>query len=188
MVICPDCGKEVPDAKFCKNCGARLPEVEEAAPVVSEEVKPIVVEETIPVSASEVTEEEVIEEEPQSNVKYCHNCGFELNGEFKFCPNCGASFSNHSRTTPTTVSSSEDKNIVIAIILSVIFPGLGQFYLGLNHKGLMFLIAYIISAVLILLLIGFILCFVIWIWALVDTIQSTNALNRGESVEDKLLG
>ena len=21
MVICPDCGTEVPDAKFCKNCG-----------------------------------------------------------------------------------------------------------------------------------------------------------------------
>jgi len=28
---------------------------------------------------------------------------------------------------------------------------------------------------------------VIWIWALVDVIQSTNALNRGEGVEDKLL-
>ena len=25
MVICPDCGKEVPNAKFCKNCGTLLP-------------------------------------------------------------------------------------------------------------------------------------------------------------------
>ena len=189
MVICPDCGKEVPDAKFCKNCGSRLPEVEEAEPVVSEEVKPVVVEETIPVKATEVTEEEVKQEETKSKVKFCHNCGFELDGEFKFCPNCGANLANHSSPNQTTsVSSSEDKNIIIAIILSIIFPGLGQFYLGLNHKGLMFLIGYIISAVLILLLIGLILCFVVWIWALIDTIQSTNALNNGEVVEDKLLG
>lgn len=185
MVICPDCGKEVPDAKFCKNCGSRLPEVEEAIPVASEEVKPVVVEETIPVKATE----EVKQEETNSKVKFCHNCGFELDGEYKFCPNCGANLANHSGGSQTTaVSLHEDKNIIIAIILSVIFPGLGQFYLGLNHKGVLFLIGYIVSAVLILLLIGFILCFVIWIWALVDTIQSTNAINRGEVVEDKLLG
>jgi TM2 domain-containing membrane protein YozV len=213
MVICPDCGKEVPDAKFCKNCGARLPEVEEempvkikneesvvedAAPVVSEEENfaveepipevteestPVDVEETIPISATDVTEEE-----PKGNIKFCPKCGFELNGQFKFCPNCGANLANPSSTTQTTtVSSNEEKNIIIAIVLSVIFPGLGQFYLGLNHKGLMFLIGYIISWILILLIIGFILAFVIWIWALVDTIQSTNALNRGEVVEDKLL-
>ena len=24
MVICPECGKEVKDAKFCSNCGAPL--------------------------------------------------------------------------------------------------------------------------------------------------------------------
>ena len=29
MVICPDCGKEVKEAKFCSNCGALLPEIEE---------------------------------------------------------------------------------------------------------------------------------------------------------------
>lgn len=38
MVICPDCGKEVPDAKFCKNCGARLPEVEEVISVVEDKL------------------------------------------------------------------------------------------------------------------------------------------------------
>ena len=36
MVVCPDCGKEVTDAKFCSNCGSRLPEATEA---VSEEVE-----------------------------------------------------------------------------------------------------------------------------------------------------
>ena len=85
------------------------------------------------------------------------------------------------------VKSSGDKNIIIAIILSVFLPGLGQLYLGLNRKGAIFLMAYVVSAILILILIGFLLCFIIWIWALVDVIISANALNRGDEVEDKLL-
>lgn len=76
--------------------------------------------------------------------------------------------------------------MLIAVILSVFLPGLGQIYLGLDNKGALLLIAYVVSAILILLLIGFILVIVIWIWALVDTIISMNALNRGEEVEDKL--
>jgi uncharacterized membrane protein YvbJ len=28
---CTDCGKEVRNAKFCSNCGSRLPKVEENA-------------------------------------------------------------------------------------------------------------------------------------------------------------
>ena len=54
MVICPDCGKEVPNAKFCKNCGARLPDVEEVEPVSVD------VEEVVPVSVD--VEESVPEE------------------------------------------------------------------------------------------------------------------------------
>ena len=77
--------------------------------------------------------------------------------------------------------------MLIAVILSVFLPGLGQIYLGLDNKGALLLIAYVISAILTLLLIGFILVTVIWIWALVDTIISMNALNRGEEVKDKLL-
>ena len=76
--------------------------------------------------------------------------------------------------------------MLIAVILSVFLPGLGQIYLGLDNKGALLLIAYVISAILTLLLIGFILVTVIWIWALVDTIISMNALNRGEEVKDKL--
>ena len=174
MVVCPDCGMEVPSAKFCKNCGATLPVEEEASPVVTDEVSSV---EDEPAAG---------EDENDDKVKFCHACGFEIEGDIRYCPNCGADL--HNSGIPTqTITEPRDKNIIVAIVLSVIFPGLGQFYLGLNHKGLMFLIGYIISAVLILLLVGFILCFVIWIWALVDAIQSTNALNRGENVEDRLL-
>ena len=36
MVICPDCGKEVKDAKFCSNCGSLLPKVEDVVSVGQE--------------------------------------------------------------------------------------------------------------------------------------------------------
>ena len=49
-----------------------------------------------------------------------------------------------------------------------------------------FIIAYIVSAILIILLIGIVLVIIIWIWALIDTIKSTEAINKGEFVEDKL--
>ena len=118
---------------------------------------------------------------------FCRNCGFKLDGNFRFCPNCGYDLENEvSKPDTRAVSTTGEKNIIVSIILSIIFPGLGQIYLGLDKKGAYFLIGYIVSAILILLVIGLILCFVIWIWALVDTIQSTNALNRGETVEDKL--
>ena len=58
--------------------------------------------------------------------------------------------------------------------------------MGLDNKGAILLVAYVVSAILILLIIGFILVIIIWIWALVDTIRSASALNRGEVVEDKL--
>lgn len=180
MVICPDCGKEVPDAKFCKNCGSRLPEVIQSVRTEENDV-------IEPKNAGPVDSEDI----EIKTVKYCHNCGFELNGKFKFCPNCGYNLENKSsvnrRVNDNYVTPSEEKNIILSIILSVIIPGLGHFYLGLSRKGAIFLLAYVVSAVLIFILIGFILVLIIWIWALVDVIQSTNALNSGESVEDKLI-
>ncbi|WP_405310222.1 zinc-ribbon domain-containing protein [Methanobrevibacter sp.] len=191
MVICPECGKDVKDAKFCSNCGALLQQKEEKQTVEIEDVgqKEDV---NVDVNASEEKEDaEVIPPETKQEskkYKFCRNCGYELTGDYKFCPECGYDLSGRVTTNRSSVPSvnSGEKNLVLAVILSVIFPGLGQIYLGLNQKGILFIVGYIISAVLILLLIGFLLVLVVWIWALVDVVQSTNAINNGEYVEDKL--
>ena len=78
------------------------------------------------------------------------------------------------------------KSVAVAALLTIVFLGIGHFYIGLNQKGIMFIVAYIVSAILILLFIGFILVIAVWIWALIDVIKSTNALNAGQHVEDKL--
>lgn len=64
---CPECGSKNPEgAKYCFDCGAKLPEI-------------------IDVEASEV------EPEPEPPAKhYCTNCGAELAEGKKFCSECGA--------------------------------------------------------------------------------------------------
>lgn len=171
MVICPDCGKESSNEKFCKNCGAFLADIEEVDVIESQSNDFI---------------GENISSNHDYNVKFCYNCGAKLSDNFKFCPSCGQNLSSDIIKTKTTHVSSKEKNTLLAVILSVLLPGLGQIYLGLDNKGAIFLIGYVISAILILLIIGFLLVIIIWIWALIDTIISANALNRGEEVSDKL--
>lgn len=172
MVICPDCGKDVEKSKFCKNCGAYIANIEEPKPIIAES-------QDLQLTA------DVAVNSKESGVKFCFNCGNEIPEEFEFCPNCGQDL-NSSVVKSSAVTQPCEKNILLAIILSVFLPGLGQIYLGLDNKGAIFLIAYVVSVVLILVLIGFLLCFIIWIWALIDTIISTNAVNRGDEVKDKL--
>ena len=272
MVICPDCGKEVKDAKFCSNCGSLLPKAEEVVsekveesvdvhnedgsvevksevddvPAVEEEsVKEAVDEEVVEeksedvvneVAADESVEESVdvpeeaavdeviddsadeepVKEETEETIdvakksKFCPNCGTEVSQETVFCPQCG--FRLKGEETPQTkfcqncgkkidinaeicphcgvrvarAPSSEEKNVLLAAILSFIFPGLGHLYLGLNTKAVSFIIAYIVSGILVIFLIGIVLMLIVWLWALVDSIKSTEAINRGDYVEDKL--
>jgi uncharacterized membrane protein YvbJ len=219
VVICPDCGKEVIDAKFCSNCGSPLPKDEEVAaeeevvdvPVVDDVAEEDVIEEETPV------EEDVVEEPAEDvkvnvkNSKFCTNCGTEVNAGTAFCPKCGFRFNQEEQSqtkfcqscgekininaeicphcgvrVANISSSSDEKNVLLSAILSILFPGLGHLYLGLDKKGISFILAYIVSAILILLLIGVVLAIIVWIWALIDSIKSTEAINRGEFVEDKL--
>ena len=200
--ICPNCEKNIEkDYQFCPYCGEPLSEI--AKEIVPEEV--INEGETIEVKTSSGGSN-------ASNVKkskFCPNCGTELSADTAFCPQCGFRFNReevqtkfcqncgkkinvnaeicpHCGVRVAGIVPSEEKNVLLAAILSFLFPGLGHIYNGLTKKGISFIIAYIVSAILIMLLIGFVLVIIVWIWALVDAIKTTEAINRGEFVEDKL--
>ena len=215
MVICQECGEDVKDAKFCSNCGAVLVKTEEpkADDVVetpqSEEANDVK-------SAEENVWESIEEEPVETNIvkktKFCTNCGSEIQAETAFCPVCGHNFNQEQQQTAQTkfcqtcgekininaeicphcgvrvagLAPSEEKSVALAAILSFLFPGLGHIYNGLTKKGVSFIIAYLISCALILILIGIVLVIVVWVWSLIDTIKTTEAINRGEFVEDKL--
>ena len=78
-----------------------------------------------------------------------------------------------------------EKNPVFALVLSLIFPGLGQFYNNQNKKGIILIIAFLVSWVLMFILIGFILILIVWIFGMYDAYSTAKALNNGEYVEDQ---
>jgi TM2 domain-containing membrane protein YozV len=63
-----------------------------------------------------------------------------------------------------------NKSPGIALLLSLLLPGVGQMYNGQVGKGIAFLIGYIVTI--------FILLFwVVWIWSMVDAYQTAKAMN-----------
>ncbi|WP_078430633.1 hypothetical protein [Alkalihalobacterium alkalinitrilicum] len=72
------------------------------------------------------------------------------------------------------------KNPGIAAVLSFFFAGLGQIYNGEIAKGIAFIIAYFISGLLMLILIGFITTPILWIWGMVDAYKSAERINASE--------
>ena len=178
MVICPECKEDVKEAKFCQNCGADLPQ------------------DTEEISAEVIKNTKFCQncgKEIDANANACPECGFQfVKQETKFCQSCGQKININAEICPhcgvraMASKSTGEKSVAIAALLSVIFPGIGHFYLDLNTKAISFIIAYIVSWVLVFILIGFLLATVVWIWALIDVIKCAEAVNRGEYVEDKL--
>jgi TM2 domain-containing membrane protein YozV len=70
------------------------------------------------------------------------------------------------------------KNPAIAAILSFFFMGLGQIYNGQIGKGIMFIVLYLISIVLMFVFIGFLTTPILWIWGMIDAHQSAKTVNQ----------
>ncbi len=76
------------------------------------------------------------------------------------------------------------KNPGIAAVLSFFIAGLGQIYNGQITKGIAFIIAYFISALLMIIFIGFITTPILWIWGMVDAYKQAELINRSQSYEE----
>jgi TM2 domain-containing membrane protein YozV len=73
--------------------------------------------------------------------------------------------------------NSDMKNPTLAAILSFLFMGLGQFYNGEVKKGVIFIVLYIVSIVLMTFFVGFITTPVLWIIGMVDAYKSAKRIN-----------
>lgn len=69
------------------------------------------------------------------------------------------------------------KNPGLAAVFSFFFMGLGQIYNGQIVKGIVFIVAYGISWVLCLILIGFITTPILWFFGMYDAYSQAQKIN-----------
>lgn len=124
-------------------------------------------------------EEKPVDSQSKTETKYCSNCGAKIDIKAEICPKCGVRQSNIN-------SQSSDKNVWVALVLSLLVVGLGHFYLGLPKKAIMLIVLTIVCWILIFFFIGIILYPLMLIYGVYDVYKSANAMANGEYVEDKL--
>jgi hypothetical protein len=106
----------------------------------------------------------------------------------------GAGSASDHKIDPQTNVDDEQQERFFTIVLSTV-PGVGHFHLGLNFRGLTFLVAFFGLATMILFVVfltgqgGFLIFTlglpIIWIYSLFDTIQLLNRKHKGEELVDQ---
>jgi TM2 domain-containing membrane protein YozV len=111
---------------------------------------------------------------------YCSKCGGQI-GNARFCSQCGTPQGGivvqAPGAAPQVVVIRAPKSPGVAVLLSFLLAGLGQIYNGQIGKGLVFMIAYFCSLVLMWVLIGFIIAPILWIWSMVDAYKTAERIN-----------
>lgn len=168
---CPICKTKITNEKFCPKCGQKITNINSNNTNANTNIT------NNNANIANATNTNYQNNNFQKTTKFCENCGAEIDIRAEICPKCGVR---------VLKASSGEKNPVLALLLSFLFPGLGQFYNDQSKKGLTLLVGAIISLVLIFILIGGILYLLVWVYGLYDAYKSAEAINRGEILEDKL--
>lgn len=166
---CSSCGGIIQGSvKFCKFCGSEIPPNK------------------LPVQ--------------DLDLRFCESCGKTTPSDAKFCYSCGKGIpvaSERSGGLPVPPPSPRApvnqplphvvvsppappvyyKNPGVATILSFFWMGAGQIYNGQIGKGILFIILYAISAMLMFLLIGFITTPILWIIGMIDANSAAKSIN-----------
>ncbi|HLH21966.1 MAG TPA: hypothetical protein VK066_05560 [Chloroflexota bacterium] len=114
---------------------------------------------------------------------FCSVCGAQAAGATGSCPSCGASLGQSgpagiAPASPQVMVVKSGKSAGLAAVLSFFWCGLGQIYNGQIGKGVVLLIAYVISILLMFALIGFITTPILWVYGMVDSYRTADRLNR----------
>lgn len=157
-MICPNCTRQIPNnSSTCTFCGAQI------ATTVSAQTTP---ETTLP---------------PVSGmIKHCPSCGTEVPIQMDRCPKCGAQLARQVDARPPS-----HRNPAVALVLSIILPGLGQIYNRDFAKGLIFIVFAIILAGLsfanLIGIIASIIYLVFWLYNIYDAYTRAKRINAGLS-------
>ncbi len=148
---------------------------------------------------------DIIPDIVQGMQMYCSNCGKEMDPDSKFFSECGASVDGSERDARRGSYSTYDASVMVnrksegvALVLSIILPGLGHVYADRTKDGLSFLmlqvVLYIISFLILIGMMGSgeyfifgmvplsilgIIEFVVMIYAVIRSNELVKEYNRG---------
>ncbi len=131
---------------------------------------------------------------------YCSNCGKQVADTDRFCPSCGSRIlcvdSVQGQVYRPPIATTPLKDTALALILSLIIPGIGQVYCGKVARGITILIVSILlvpilylgyailfvetesdTALLIGLLAACIVSLAFWIWNIIDAYNTAKEYN-----------
>ncbi len=95
------------------------------------------------------------------------------------CPRCGVATASAAQATGVAMSVAiNSKSTGMAILLSLLFTGAGQWYAGRVGRGFAFFGAAFISGLLILAVVGLFLLPIVWIWAAIDANKCAQEYNQ----------
>ena len=118
---------------------------------------------------------------------YCPNCGKEVEAGDRFCKYCsfnlGESSGDPGEKVYTNTVDNGPRSTGLAMVMSIILPGLGAYYVDGNTTGLViFLISLIIVVVTgflpILFILSVIALFVLWVVGIKITSDSIDSYRR----------
>jgi TM2 domain-containing membrane protein YozV len=96
---------------------------------------------------------------------YCRDCGSIISERAEICPDCGV----RQHDPPSGASDLlEGGNPVLAALLSALLPGLGQIYNRELERGLAFVVASVVSGVLVVFVVGLLIYPLVWVFAIYD--------------------
>ena len=118
---------------------------------------------------------------------YCPNCGKEVEADDRFCKYCSYNLSEsvpgNDGVRKSGVVREDPRSTGLAMIMSIILPGLGAYYIDGNTTGL---VVFLVSLVLLIgtcllpfvfLLTGIIML-VLWVYGLKLTSDSINSYRQ----------
>jgi TM2 domain-containing membrane protein YozV len=114
---------------------------------------------------------------------YCRNCGERIDPKAEICPHCGV----RQLPPPKSAASAalddllEGGNPFVAAVLSALFPGLGQIYNRELEKGLAIIVVSFLTMLSTLVLVGFLLFPIVWVYAIYDAYTVADAMENPRS-------
>jgi len=117
---------------------------------------------------------------PAVGATYCRACGGQLDHRAALCPRCGVTTESHAMAQSASMVNLavNSKSSGVAILLSLFWPGAGQWYCGHIGRGFAFWGAAVVSFFLLFFLIGIVLLPLVVIWSAIDANKLVDDHNR----------